>query len=602
MNKVSSSIFFEGVKTPEEFSSNFTGFSEDLFEIRETYGPDSIAGFITPDVSNEAAYLFQKFFRTIIGTNNILPLTGPDVPWDPLNFIHRATGIVSFTPPLHMLWENDILLLINSGTNSHDLDLNGLLSKAKSEKKITTILLGVNDIFEDDLIDIHFCVPFEGQMEILRTLLLTIHIHGGTDREIIWHDNKGFQKLLKSLSLYAPDSMAAKWDLPSKLIIDTARFIAQKKSIAILHKRNSYCGHHESQMTSDCLNFILSSGHFANNGSGYYYIPRGTNDLGCLFLGCSPNHLPGLSSISLKSSHDWFTRCWESPVPEKTGLNWDNLITRLESKKIKAIITLGGRLSDYLPKHVNLSKYTETVSLKASASVSFDSTAKYWWPLKPLTNFSHSHVQCDRQIILLSCPSSSSETYGYKDWEVVVNWFGEFISSFNLVSLEKIYEEISLCSPHFLGLNDKKIISKNFQYLLPASPKSPDLWDGDSLLKEIPEIKFEPVPAPLEFKRDCRRLMFYWRKISKSCLENEFSINSSTRAWLNPSTASRFKISSENPVEIISEFGKIDSNVSFSEKIPENSILVWFVNDSDILPLFHASELAIQVLLRQKSE
>jgi len=42
-----------------------------LSEIRDKYGPDSIAFLCSAKCSNEENYLIQKFARAVIGTNNI---------------------------------------------------------------------------------------------------------------------------------------------------------------------------------------------------------------------------------------------------------------------------------------------------------------------------------------------------------------------------------------------------------------------------------------------------------------------------------------------------------------------------------------------------
>jgi predicted molibdopterin-dependent oxidoreductase YjgC len=42
-----------------------------LREIKETYGPDSIAGLSSARCTTEENYLFQKFIRAVIGTNNV---------------------------------------------------------------------------------------------------------------------------------------------------------------------------------------------------------------------------------------------------------------------------------------------------------------------------------------------------------------------------------------------------------------------------------------------------------------------------------------------------------------------------------------------------
>jgi predicted molibdopterin-dependent oxidoreductase YjgC len=45
--------------------------SSRLLEIRDTYGPDSIAVLTSAKCTNEENYLLQKFARGVIGTNNV---------------------------------------------------------------------------------------------------------------------------------------------------------------------------------------------------------------------------------------------------------------------------------------------------------------------------------------------------------------------------------------------------------------------------------------------------------------------------------------------------------------------------------------------------
>ena len=42
-----------------------------LAAIRDTDGPDAVAGFSSAKCTNEENYLFQKFMRAVVGTNHI---------------------------------------------------------------------------------------------------------------------------------------------------------------------------------------------------------------------------------------------------------------------------------------------------------------------------------------------------------------------------------------------------------------------------------------------------------------------------------------------------------------------------------------------------
>jgi len=42
-----------------------------LVEIRDQFGPDSVAGLTSAKCTNEENYLFQKWMRAVVGTNNV---------------------------------------------------------------------------------------------------------------------------------------------------------------------------------------------------------------------------------------------------------------------------------------------------------------------------------------------------------------------------------------------------------------------------------------------------------------------------------------------------------------------------------------------------
>ncbi len=58
---------FKGIEWPKAFNL----IKNRLKEIMKEYGPDSIAGLSSAKCTNEENYLFQKFMRAVIGTNNV---------------------------------------------------------------------------------------------------------------------------------------------------------------------------------------------------------------------------------------------------------------------------------------------------------------------------------------------------------------------------------------------------------------------------------------------------------------------------------------------------------------------------------------------------
>ena len=61
----------DGVLKPVSWPDAIAWLAQRLTEIRNTYGPDALGAMSSSRSTNEAAYLLQKLFRSVIGTNNI---------------------------------------------------------------------------------------------------------------------------------------------------------------------------------------------------------------------------------------------------------------------------------------------------------------------------------------------------------------------------------------------------------------------------------------------------------------------------------------------------------------------------------------------------
>ncbi len=60
-----------GSLVPVFWEEGLSHVSRKLQSIISESGPDGVAGLASPRLTNEDCYAFQKFFRAVIGTNNI---------------------------------------------------------------------------------------------------------------------------------------------------------------------------------------------------------------------------------------------------------------------------------------------------------------------------------------------------------------------------------------------------------------------------------------------------------------------------------------------------------------------------------------------------
>ncbi len=61
----------DGKLTPATWDQALDMVASRLGKIKDKFGPDAIAGLASAKCTNEENYIFQKFIRAVIGTNNV---------------------------------------------------------------------------------------------------------------------------------------------------------------------------------------------------------------------------------------------------------------------------------------------------------------------------------------------------------------------------------------------------------------------------------------------------------------------------------------------------------------------------------------------------
>ncbi|MFH2094304.1 MAG: FAD-dependent oxidoreductase, partial [Bacteroidota bacterium] len=101
-------------------------------DIVKKYGPDSVAIFASPKLSNEELYLLQKFGRKTIGTNNLysfhylLNESRPDE-------MDEITGITTSTASIQDIAGADVIVAINSNLNEENLVMEMSIKEAQKK-------------------------------------------------------------------------------------------------------------------------------------------------------------------------------------------------------------------------------------------------------------------------------------------------------------------------------------------------------------------------------------------------------------------------------------------------------------------------------------
>ena len=308
-----------GMLEPTTWDEALALVSERLSDIAQEYGPDSVGGIGSAWVTNEADYLFQKLFRSIIGTNNVdYPGRMPDTakPVGTMADLRRA----------------DSVLLLG-------LDL------LKSAPLIEMFMRRIAVMYEVKLIVAH---PEEVP---LTRFGLWLPYKAGTE-EILC---QGVARAIVDTSLAKyPADRQKEWEAWAKAttVKKAAKATgAPEEAIrqaawTLTEDRYGIAGHstHVGRGPQGEANLEALRRLTAMAGShGPFYIAERANTVGAMDVGLAPHRLPGPTSLGDAGARRRLAQAWavdEVSLPTQPGFPEEEM---LKPGTLKALYVMGSR-------------------------------------------------------------------------------------------------------------------------------------------------------------------------------------------------------------------------------------------------------------------
>lgn len=254
--------------------------------IRNRYGADHIGGLGSVRTTNEDHYLFQKFMRTAVGTNNVDVLTRIRYPY--------GLNTVYFAGELSRMGEHDVMLLLDKDAGEIN-PLTGIeVVRAVNRCGSRLILAGSRQSKFSRIASV--AIPQEGEAAL--TSLITGLL---SSRKIVSTRIKKAVELLVS-------ARSTAIVLPAHLSADTFGLIQE---LAVLLKQVTY----------------------------YPLVMRG-NIQGAMDMGVLPDYLPGYQAVNPLIASSFGER-WNAKLPEARGMNAPEMMDEIENGGIAALYIMG---------------------------------------------------------------------------------------------------------------------------------------------------------------------------------------------------------------------------------------------------------------------
>ena len=328
--------------------------AEACINLKLKHGPQAFAGLITSRCTNEDLYVFQKFMRLAIGTNNI----DSSARYGQVNGVRalrRVQGTHRWTVTFEDLVSANALLLV--GTNVTETNpITGLKIKEAVKKHGASLLTvealvpAVGKISNIATLSTHDFAGHPDQFGTMVLALLKAVIEENlVDSELTQQAPGYVRAIADALGAISWDSLDAATGSASAAWRDAARVFAQAKRAIIVVGQGVLRHPGGLGITTNLLDLLLLTGHHGRRGCGLATLAEENNDQGAVEMGAVAEFLPGPSDLADRQARERLAGLWKEELPQGAGHTLMGILEEVKKGAVKALYVVGENPVGSLP-------------------------------------------------------------------------------------------------------------------------------------------------------------------------------------------------------------------------------------------------------------
>ncbi len=374
--------------------------AEGFNRIKNQFGPGSLAALGSERLTNEEAYVFNRFVRTVLGTPH-LDHAGGYAYRSLVNGLGPALGFPATTNSLRELRKADLILLLGADLHeTHPVAKNEVIL-ATGRHKARAIIVGPVQTKLTERPGLFLPVPPGAEYMVANSMLHVIINDNLYDKAALNLRAEGLEDLIDSLQSYSPEHVGKVLGLGPSTIRQAALAYGQARNAAIVMVAGMNRTGNELEAAQAASNLALVTGHIGREANGIYILGEKANAQGAIDMGLSPWALPGFASLEVPTDRERFESVWGSPIPAERGLSAQGIIDQALSKDVKGIYVVGENPVDTYPDRLQTEKAFEALDFLVVQDLFLTSTAKYADAVLPVASFaekSGTYTSADRRI------------------------------------------------------------------------------------------------------------------------------------------------------------------------------------------------------------
>ena len=568
--------------------------AEKLTGIIQAHGSDAVGTFCSAKATNEDNYLFQKFVRGVLGTNNVdhcarlchaASVAGLSI----------ALGSSAMSNSIAEMKDLDVFIVTGSNTSETHPVISTFLRQAVVQGGAKLIVIDPRGIEMTDFAHLWLRQKPGTDVAVFQAMAHVIVEENLYEKLFIEERTEGFETYIETLRDYTPEWAETISGVPADLIRQAARTYAEAETAAIYWGMGISQSVHGTDNTLSLANLALLTGHIGRPGTGLNPLRGQNNVQGCSDSGGLPDVYPGYQAVDDPEVRAKFEKDWGVALNPEAGLTTMEMVDAAESGAIRGYYVMGENPMMSEPDLRHARHVVEQLDFVLMQDIFLNETGEYADIILPAASFAEkdgTFTNSDRRVqrirTALPIPGEARP-----DWEIIAELAQrvetrlgrERSAGFTFEHPSEIWDEMARLTPPFQGIGYTRLAREggvHWPCPSPDHPGTPYLF-ADTFPRgkgQFTPLQFrasEELPdAQYPFILSTGRVLYHWHGGTMTRRSQLDHIYPEATVEIHPEDARTLGVREHARVRVRSRRGQIEVKALVSERSPQGTVFIPF--------------------------
>lgn len=565
-----------------------------LVEILDAHGGDSIGSFCSAKASNEDNYIFQKFIRAVLGTNNV-DHCARLCHAASVTALQIAIGSSAMSNSIAEMEDLEVYMVTGSNTTETHPVISTFLRQAVVRNGAKLIVVDPRGI-EMTEFAAHWLRQRPGTdvavFSAMANVIVTEELY---DEDFITARVEGFEDFAQAIRDCTPEWAEGVSGVPADQIRAAARLYATAESAAIYWGMGISQSVHGTDNALSLANLALLTGNIGRPGTGLNPLRGQNNVQGCSDSGGLPNVFPGYQSVTDPGIRGKFEAYWGTSLSPESGLTTMEMVDGAERGAIRAFYIMGENPLMSEPDLRHSRHVMEGLDFILFQDIFLNETGECADVILPAASFAEKQgtfTNSDRRVQMIR-EAVAAPGEARPDWQIVCDLAGRVLdrrghqggTSFAFTSPAEIWDEMAALTPPFQGIDYPRIEREggvHWPCPSPDHPGTPFLFSesfprGKGRLTPLDYRPSAELPDDeYPFTLSTGRVLYHWHGGTMTRRSKLDDIYPDPTVEIHPADAERLGVRPDNWIKVRSRRGEITVKALVTERSPQGTVFIPF--------------------------